>query len=100
MDSFETSFGRLAAIARAKAGRVLGSPHDAEDVAQEALLRAHASWDVISPFAERWVSRVSTNLAIGRLRRRLPQLHAAESTDDTSSAALRLDLRRALDGLP
>src|SRR5688500_14289286 len=100
MHSFENSFGQLAAIARSRAERILGSPHEAEEVAQEALLRAHASWGTIAPFADRWVSRVSTNLAIGQLRRRRPTTTATESLDDTSAAALRLDVRQALDALP
>lgn len=52
--------------------RLTGNREDAEDVLQEALLRAYrafASYDRQKPF-ESWVFQILTNLAIDLLRRR------------------------------
>ncbi len=48
-----------------------GSRPVAEDLAQEAFLRAHRDWHRIGSHAVpgAWVRRVATNLAIGRFRR-------------------------------
>lgn len=60
---------RVVAVAR----RVLGSDSDAEDVAQEALLRLWRQADKWEPGRARiatWLYRVTVNLSIDRLRRR------------------------------
>lgn len=60
---------RVVAVAR----RVLGSDGDAEDVAQEALLRLWRQADRWEPGRARvatWLYRVAVNLSIDRLRRR------------------------------
>jgi RNA polymerase sigma-70 factor (ECF subfamily) len=43
----------------------------AEDIAQDAFLRAHGDWDRVGQFdnPEGWVRRVATNLAMSRFRR-------------------------------
>ena len=43
----------------------------AEDIAQDAFLRAHRDWDRVGQFdnPEGWVRRVATNLAMSRFRR-------------------------------
>ncbi len=43
----------------------------AEDLAQDAFLRAHRDWDKVAQFEnpEGWVRRVATNLAMSRFRR-------------------------------
>lgn len=48
-----------------------GSRWAAEDIAQEALLRAHKHWATVgsSPRPEAWVRKVAVNLAISRFRR-------------------------------
>ncbi len=48
-----------------------GSRAAAEDLAQEAFLRAHRDWESIGSHAApgAWVRRVAINLAIGRFRR-------------------------------
>lgn len=48
-----------------------GSRHAAEDIAQEAFLRAHRSWADVRghPNPEGWVRLVAMNLARSRLRR-------------------------------
>src|SRR5579862_3952551 len=52
--------------------RMMGNRSDAEDVAQETLVRA---WSSLSSYDPRrsyygWISRIATNLCIDRLRRR------------------------------
>jgi RNA polymerase sigma-70 factor (ECF subfamily) len=48
-----------------------GSRHGAEDIAQEAFLRAHSSWSDVYAYErpEGWVRVVAMNLARSRLRR-------------------------------
>jgi RNA polymerase sigma-70 factor, ECF subfamily len=47
-----------------------GSPWVAEDLAQEAFLRAHRDWDRVGTMASpaAWVRRVAINLAMSRFR--------------------------------
>jgi RNA polymerase sigma-70 factor (ECF subfamily) len=60
-----------AAVLHRIAWRMLGDPHEAEDVAQEALLRL---WDKAPTLTDRdmrlgaWLKRVAVNLSIDRLR--------------------------------
>jgi RNA polymerase sigma-70 factor (sigma-E family) len=68
--TFDAAFEALYALAYRVAYRILGDRGDAEDVAQEALARAAVRWSVLSDGPEGWVSRVSSNLAIDRFRRR------------------------------
>jgi RNA polymerase sigma-70 factor (ECF subfamily) len=48
-----------------------GSQATAEDVAQEAFIRAHGDWEKIGSYErpDAWVRRVATNLAFSRYRR-------------------------------
>jgi RNA polymerase sigma-70 factor (sigma-E family) len=71
-----------------------GSRSGAEDIAQEAFLRAYRDWDRVSSYEHQaaWVRRVAANLATSGLRRRLVE----------ARALARLAARRepALDPLP
>jgi RNA polymerase sigma factor (sigma-70 family) len=67
---FDDRFDDLARVAYRVAYRLLGSRADAEDAAQEALARAAVRWRKVEPYADAWVTRVTTNLALGQIRRR------------------------------
>ena len=54
--------------------RMLGNAHEAEDIAQEAFIRAYVnihSYDDRRKFST-WLYRIATNLSIDRLRKRKP----------------------------
>jgi RNA polymerase sigma-70 factor (sigma-E family) len=55
-----------------------GSRTGAEDIAQEAFLRAYRDWDRVSSYEHQaaWVRRVAANLATSGLRRRLVEARA------------------------
>jgi RNA polymerase sigma-70 factor (sigma-E family) len=69
-DGFDQAFEGLYRIAYRVAFRILGDRGDAEDVAQEALARAAIRWSRLKDRPEGWVTRVASNLAIDRYRRR------------------------------
>jgi RNA polymerase sigma-70 factor (sigma-E family) len=69
-DGFDLAFEDLYRIAYRVAFRILGDRGDSEDVAQEALARAAVRWPRLKDRPEGWVTRVASNLAIDRYRRR------------------------------
>ena len=69
-EGFDLAFHDLYRLAYRVAYRILGDRGDAEDVAQEALARAAQRWTRLADRPEGWVSRVASNLAIDRYRRR------------------------------
>jgi RNA polymerase sigma-70 factor (ECF subfamily) len=93
------------------AWRVLGGAADAEDVAQEAFLKA---WTAPGQIRDgraigAWLSRVATNLALDRLRRRRPESPAelpdlvdprAAADRGLERATLETELADALAALP
>jgi RNA polymerase sigma-70 factor (sigma-E family) len=68
--SFELAFEGLYRLAYKVAFRIVGDRPEAEDIAQEALARASLRWPRLHEQPEGWVSRVASNLAIDRYRRR------------------------------
>lgn len=100
---FENCCRDLWSLSYKAAYRVTGSREQSEDVAQSTVLKAYNSWSEIRTFAEPWVVRVATNLAINLerratvLRRITPRL--STPSHSASSAELlpdRLALRDAL----
>jgi RNA polymerase sigma-70 factor (sigma-E family) len=69
-NGFDLAFDGLYRLAYRVAFRMLGDRGDAEDVAQEALARAALRWSRLEDRPEGWVTRVASNLAIDRIRRR------------------------------
>jgi RNA polymerase sigma-70 factor (ECF subfamily) len=105
-DSFETFFRREYKPMVALAAAVSGSAEGAEDVAQEAMVRARRHWDRVSAYDKpgTWVRRVTINLAISSRRRiaveakaRLAWLERREPAEQPQ--ALDPDLLRALRAL-
>lgn len=78
LESFEAfyrrEFRRLVAFTLAMSG----SRTAAEDIAQEALMAAHARWDRVSVMdrPDAWVRRVASNMAVSQYRRRTAELKA------------------------
>jgi RNA polymerase sigma-70 factor (ECF subfamily) len=70
-DSFEAFFRREYKPMVALAAAVCGSAEAAEDVAQEALVRARRDWDRVRTYDKpgTWLRRVTINLAISNRRR-------------------------------
>lgn len=70
-DVFEDFFRKEYPAMVALAAAVSRSPHTAEDLAQEAMLRARRHWDRIGAFdmPGAWVRRVTINLALNNQRR-------------------------------
>ena len=85
-----------------------GSRAGAEDIAQEAFLRAYQNWERVGSYEHQaaWVRRVATNLATSGLRRRLLEARALARLAGRREPALELlptdqaDFGRALRALP
>lgn len=75
---FESFYHREFRAIRAVAWTLTGNVWTAEEVAQEAFLRAHRNWDRIVDYDEpgAWVRRVAINLATSRLRRGAREVRA------------------------
>lgn len=72
-EAFALLVDRHAALPHRVAWRMLGDGAEAEDVAQEALLRlwqSAGSWRGDGPGVAAWLRRVATNLCLDRLRKR------------------------------
>ena len=64
-------FDRMLPVAVGVARRILGDQASAEDAASEALARAYLRWGTLkaSDYREAWVVRVTTNEALGMVRK-------------------------------
>lgn len=99
---------RLVSLAR----RLLGDGVEAEDVAQETLIRTWSqapSWEAGKARIDTWMHRVALNLCLDRLRRRKPQVapEAVVLIDEAQAPSARIEARQtaekvriALDALP
>jgi RNA polymerase sigma-70 factor (ECF subfamily) len=102
--------------------RMLGNPQEAEDVAQEAFLRAYANlnkYDAKHKFST-WIYRIATNLCIDRIRKKKADFsldaevegieggdmysRLSASVDTPEQAVVRIETReevqKAIDALP
>jgi RNA polymerase sigma factor (sigma-70 family) len=70
---FEAQYATLFVLAERAARRVVANPHEAEDLAAETLARTLASWQRVCSYAEPFVIRVATNLALDEVRKRKRQ---------------------------
>ena len=101
-DDYGGRFDELARLSYRVAHRMLGDREEARDVAQEAMTRAFVHWRRARRHPEPWVARVTSNLAIDRLRHRgrsLPEPVLVDADVD-HAAVQRLELVRALAELP
>ncbi|MGO4890572.1 RNA polymerase sigma factor SigW [Anaerobacillus sp. MEB173] len=65
--------------------RMVGNSHEAQDIAQEAFLRAYTnihSYDHNRKFST-WLFRIATNLSIDRLRKKKPDYYLDAEVDGT-----------------
>lgn len=70
--------------------RMLGNTHEAQDIAQEAFLRAYInldSYDVNRKFST-WLFRITTNLSIDRIRKKKPDFYLDEEISGTDGLTL------------
>ena len=99
--TFDDQFEELTGLAYRIAYRILGNRGEAEEIAQEAMIRAYTRWRTVRGYPRPWVSRVATNLSIGLLRkRRTPPATAEVAVDGAELALERLELQRHLVSLP
>ncbi|WP_059103186.1 RNA polymerase sigma factor SigW [Shouchella shacheensis] len=65
--------------------RMVGHAHDAQDIAQEAFLRAYTNLDKFDTKRKfsTWLFRIATNVAIDRLRKRKPDFHLQDVVKGT-----------------
>jgi RNA polymerase sigma-70 factor (ECF subfamily) len=71
---YQQEYPKVVALAHALSGSRMG----AEDIAQEAFLRAYRDWDRVGSYEHQaaWVRRVAANLATSGLRRRMVEARA------------------------
>jgi RNA polymerase sigma factor (sigma-70 family) len=98
--SFDAAFERLFRDSYATAYRLLWDREEAEDVAMEALARAHARWARLRQPPDPWVGTVARNLAIDRLRRRRRAAPPPPPPVVSGTEVERVDLVRAIGRLP
>ena len=103
--AFENIVNREIDRALAVARRVVGNDAEAEDVAQEALLRLWgqaARWRPGQARIRTWLYRVSVNLSIDRLRQRRGELMAeppeGSQPADQQQSIEQQELSRSMDG--
>lgn len=100
---FREVFDRTYPAAQRLARRITGDAATGQDLAAEALTRLYARWRWIAErdHIDAWVMRVTTNLALGVVRRRRPvraTVREPEALDD--SAVMRVAVGEALARLP
>ena len=101
-EDFDEFFLRILPRTIRAARRLTGDPWIAEDVAVEALARAHARWGRVGPLEWRdaWVLKVASREALHQVRRRPPLPPPENDRDESDDVVLRVALVAALVGLP
>jgi RNA polymerase sigma-70 factor (sigma-E family) len=101
-DDFDAFFRSVLPRAIGVARRITGDRSTAEDVAVEALARAHVRWHRVAPlpWREAWVLRVAAREALRHLPRKAAPAPAALTPDASDLVALRMALVAALSRLP
>ncbi len=95
--AFDALAGRYAHRLRRAAQRVLSDGSAAEDVAQDALLRAWtraASYDPSQAPVSTWLHRIAVNAAIDRVRALRPTTDVPDHLPDTAPGAEQLLVRQ------
>ena len=102
MDGFEEAFQTLFVRAYRVAFRILRDADEAEDIAAEALSRAYLAWRRLNDADHRdaWVTRVTVNLAIDRIRRQRRAFVSDLQEAGDHTADLRLTLLALMRRLP
>ncbi|MGA3215904.1 MAG: SigE family RNA polymerase sigma factor [Acidimicrobiales bacterium] len=101
-EGFHEFFVRILPRTIRAARRLTGDPWIAEDVAVEALAKAHARWARVAPLAWRdaWVLKVASREALRQVGRRAPVPAPGRERDESDDVVLRLALVAALIRLP
>ena len=102
LEDFDEFFLRILPRTVRAARRLTGDPWIAEDVAVEALAKAHARWSRVGSLAWRdaWVLKVASREALHHLRRRPPAPALDHDRDESDDVVLRVALAAALTSLP
>jgi RNA polymerase sigma-70 factor (ECF subfamily) len=102
IESFDDYFARMLPRTIRAARRVTGDPWTAEDVAVEALARAHARWGRVADleWKDAWVLKVASREALRYLRHHPPLAPPADAEDEADAVVLRRALAAALARLP
>ncbi len=99
---FDDAFDELARLAYQTAYRVLGSRAEAEEIAQDTMIKAYVRWRTVQRHPRPWVCRVAVNGSLGRLRRRGrhdPRHEVHHDGHHQAGVADRVDLQRLLASL-
>jgi RNA polymerase sigma-70 factor (ECF subfamily) len=96
-ETIEQLYRRYFPLAREKCRRMLGGSAEAQDVAQETMVRlwrANRDGMALSPKqTSAWIYRTSTRLAVDALRRRARMVPASAVDDTPEEATSRPDVR-------
>lgn len=98
---FEGAYDACFVVAYQAAFRVVANRGEAEDIAQETMVRAYLRWSRVEHYVEPWAVRVATNLALDNVRRRSRRFRVSVRSEPAPAVAdERLDLARAIARLP
>ncbi len=79
----------------------MASREDAEDIAQDTMLRVNQHWQRVASYVRPWTVRVATNLAIAQIRRdKRATPVIIDAADFDPHLELRIDLADAVAALP